>query len=164
MPAAPAPVTHRIALRLVQLGTVAIVLASLPYKPFDLDRYFVPKELVLHCCALLAALCCLVGREATGRLRVSLVDVLLLGFLALSVVSAAMAPNLWLAQRAISISLSGIALFWVARVLARSGFRRQIVIAAACAVVVAACTALLQAYGVKSQYFSLNRAPGGTFG
>lgn len=164
MPSAPVSVTNRIALRLVQLGTIAIVLASLPYKPFDLDRYFVPKELVLHTCALLAALFCLVGRDGDGRIRVSFVDGLLLGFLALSAASAAMAPNLWLAQRAISISLSGVALFWVARALARSGLRRGLVSAAALAVVVGASTALLQAYGIKSQYFSLNRAPGGTFG
>src|SRR5690242_9120322 len=127
MPSAPVSVTNRIALRLVQLGTIAIVLASLPYKPFDLDRYFVPKELVLHACALLAALLYLLGREGDGRLRVTRVDVLLLGFLALSAVSAAMAPNLWLAERAIAISLSGVTLFWVARGLARSGYRRHLV-------------------------------------
>src|SRR5579871_2935074 len=120
MPSAPVPLSNRIALRLVQLGTIAVVLASLPYKPFDLDRYFVPKELVLHSCALVAALLGLAAL-GSGKLRVSLVDVLLLGYLALSAVSAAMAPNLWLAQRAVSISLSGMALFWVARALARSG-------------------------------------------
>jgi O-antigen ligase len=36
--------------------------------------------------------------------------------------------------------------------------------AAAALVAVAAGTALLQAYGVRTEYFSVNRAPGGTFG
>ena len=40
------PRADRVALLLVQAGAIAVVLASLPYKAFDLDRYFVPKELV----------------------------------------------------------------------------------------------------------------------
>ena len=32
----------------IQAGVIAAVVAALPYKVFELDRYFVPKELVLH--------------------------------------------------------------------------------------------------------------------
>src|SRR5689334_7138353 len=39
---------ERAALVLVQIGVVLVVLIALPYKTFDLDRFFVPKELVLH--------------------------------------------------------------------------------------------------------------------
>jgi O-antigen ligase len=39
-----------------------------------------------------------------------------------------------------------------------------LLIALALAVVVAAGTSLAQAYGIQSEYFSLNRVPGGTFG
>src|SRR5579859_1513920 len=116
--------SHRIALRVLQLGAVAVVLASLPYKAFDLDRYFVAKELVLHACALIAGLLCLMSRGADGRMRLSAVDLLLLGFLAVSAASAVLAPNLWLAQRAVAISVSGVVLFWVARTLAREGLQR----------------------------------------
>src|SRR4051812_35357609 len=45
----------RAALLALQFGALAVVLASVPYKAFDLDRYFVPKELVLHLCAATAA-------------------------------------------------------------------------------------------------------------
>ena len=44
----------RLILILASLGAIAVVLAVVPYKAFDLDRYFVPKELVVHVCATLA--------------------------------------------------------------------------------------------------------------
>ena len=43
--------TQRVAARALSIGTVAVVVAALPYKVFELDRYFVPKELVLHLAA-----------------------------------------------------------------------------------------------------------------
>src|SRR5437667_269365 len=46
----------------------------------------------------------------------------------------------------------------------RAGLVRPLVAALAFAVVAGAATCLLQAYGVPSEAFSLNRAPGGTFG
>src|SRR5829696_3724399 len=45
---------HRVALRVLQAGAIAVVLAATPYKTFELDRFFVPKELVLSVTALLA--------------------------------------------------------------------------------------------------------------
>jgi len=142
-------------------GAVAVVLAALPFKAFDLDRFFVPKELVLELAAALAALVLLARAR---RLELARVDVLLAAFLGLSALSAAFAPNWWLAGRALALSLAGAAVFWCARAAARAGWRRALVIAFALAAVVAAATALLQAYGVQSQYVSLNRAPGGTLG
>src|SRR5689334_10256349 len=105
----PAPgARDRIALHVLQLGAVAVVLLALPYKLFDLDRYFVPKELVLHAAAGIAAIL-LVSRRK--RMTLSAVDLLLAGFLAVSFVSAVFAINVWAAERALAISLSGVALF-----------------------------------------------------
>lgn len=151
----------RLALHVLQAGAVAVVLAAVPYKAFDLDRYFVPKELVVHICATLAALLCLSTRK---RLTVSVVDGLLALFLAVSLVSSVMAINGWAAQRALAISVSSVMLFWVASALRRDGLVRPLIVALAIAVVIGAATSLAQAYGVETEYFSLNRAPGGTFG
>jgi O-antigen ligase len=145
----------------MQIGAVAVVLAASPYKVFDLDRYFVPKELVLHVVAATAALLLVAGRS---RLTLSLLDRVLVGFLLVSLISAVFATNVWVAERALAISISGVLLFWVASALRRAGMERALVIALAFAVVVCAATSLAQAYGVESQYFSLNRAPGGTLG
>ena len=160
-PAYSPPRSDRVALVLVQLGAIAVVLASLPYKPFDLDRYFVPKELALHVAAVGAALCCLLPR---GRLTLARIDWLILGYLGVSFASAVFAENHWLAARALAISLSGAALFWVGRILRRDGFSRPVLWALGISGALGAGTALLQAYGVTSEYFSLNRSPGGTFG
>ncbi len=56
----------RFALRVMQIGAVAVVLAASTYKVFELDRYFVPKELALHLSALIAGL--LAVRAFAGRL------------------------------------------------------------------------------------------------
>jgi len=151
----------RIALRLLQLGAIVVVLAATPYKVFDLDRYFVPKELALHVCAAAAAFLCI---QHVRRIRLTIVDLLIAGFLVVSLVSAALATNRWAAERALAISLSGAALFWVASSLRRAGLVRPLIVALAIAVVIGAATSLAQAYGVQTEYFSLNRAPGGTFG
>ena len=92
------------------------------------------------------------------------VDLLLAAFLVASVLSAAFSTNRWLAERAVAISLSGAALFWVAGTLRRAGLARPLLVALAAGVVIGAGTSLAQAYGVQSEYFSLNRSPGGTFG
>jgi len=142
-------------------AAAAVVLAAAPYRAFDLDRFFVPKELVLHVSALLLALACL--RRARG-LALTRVDLLLAAYLALSVVSALFAPNHWLAERALAITLASAAVYWSARTASEGGLARQLAAACAAAAVLAAATSLAQAYGVTSDYFSLNRAPGGTFG
>ena len=152
---------EKAALLIIQLGAVAIVLIALPYKAFDLDRYFVPKELVLHVVAVLAALL-LIG--ALRRVTVNVIDVLLIAFLAVSVISSSFAINLWAAERALAISFAGAALFWSASALRRAGLVRPLLVAVTAAVVLGAVASLAQAYGIESEYFSLNRIPGGTFG
>lgn len=153
---------ERLALLLVQVGVVLVVLIALPYKTFDLDRFFVPKELVLHATAALAALLCLSARR---RLELTVADLCLAGFLLLSLVSAAFAQNWWLAGRGLAISISGALLFWVGITLKQAGLQRPVLAAVALAVIVGAATALVQAYmGPVTDLFSLNRAPGGTFG
>lgn len=162
MPVPTAPAARdRVALHLVQLGALAVVLAAVPYKTFDLDRYFVPKELVLNLCAALAALVCISNRK---RLTITVVDGLLILFLLTGLQSAVVATNHWAAERALAVSLSGAMLFWVASSLRRAGLVRPLIVALAIAVVVGAATSLAQAYGGQSELFSLNRAPGGTFG
>lgn len=153
--------SQRAALRVLQLGALVVVLVSAPYKSFDLDRFFVPKELVLNACVLVVTLLCL---WRARRIALSRVDQLLALWLVLGAVSAVFATNWWLAGRAVAISLAGAACFWCARALARAGLSRPLVAALAFAGVLGAATALLQAYGVRTELFSLNRAPGGTFG
>ncbi len=161
MPAPPPTGRDRLALHILQLGAIAVVLLALPYKLFDLDRYFVAKELVLHVCAVSAALLCISTRR---RITLTVIDVLLATFLISGFVSLLFATNVWAAERALAISLSGAALFWVASALRGVGLVRPLVVALAFAVVLGAATSLAQAYGVQTEYFSLNRAPGGTFG
>lgn len=145
----------------IALGIIAVMIVALPLKVFELDRYFVPKELVLHLVALSGAIV-LVAKRAS--VRDSLVDVLLLVFLGWSAASALFATNHWVAQRALAISISSIAVFWYSRYAAQRGGYRTILVACAIATVVAAAAGLAQAYGIRSDYFSLNRAPGGLFG
>ena len=84
------------ALGALQIGALAVVLASTPFKPFELDRFFVPKELALHVAAFVCVLFCL-GRLRT--LALDRVDFFLVAFGVLSVVSAIFASNRWLSTR-----------------------------------------------------------------
>ncbi|MGH7624745.1 MAG: O-antigen ligase family protein [Gemmatimonadaceae bacterium] len=161
MSAAAGPRGTRFAAAALSVGAVAVILATVPFKAFDLDRFFLPKELVLHVVALAAVLPLL---ASATRLRLTRVDVLLVAYLVLSGLSAIFAGNRWLAGRSLAISLSAAAVFWSARAAAQVGVQRALLVALALAAVLAALTALLQAYGVDSAYISLNRAPGGTLG
>jgi O-antigen ligase len=151
----------RVALRVIQAGALATVLVAAPYKVFDLDRYFVPKELVLVAAATLAGA---IALGAVRRVALTRVDTLLAAFLVVSVLSALHAANPWLAWRAVAVSAAGITLFWAARAVSRAGYEREVLAGVALAIVAAAVTSLLQAYGVRGDLFSLNRAPGGTLG
>src|SRR5256885_4834988 len=151
----------RISLRVVQLGAIAVVLAVTTFFSYELDRFFVPKELVLHATAVLAALFAIrTLREATA----TTIDRLLAGYVALGVLSAAFATNRWLGMRALAIGASSVLLFWIARRLRDAGLARPLVAALAIAVVAIAVTSLLQTYGVETTLFSENRSPGGTLG
>jgi O-antigen ligase len=157
----PSPGFARYAIAVLALAGIAVMLAAAPYRAFDLDRFFVPKELVLHAAALLLAVPLLwrPGARATTR-----TDLLLLMFVGVSTVSALFASNLWLATRSLAITWSSMVVFWAAGEAARAGRTRAIVAVASFAVVVAVVTSLLQAYGLDSPYFSSSRVPGGTLG
>lgn len=145
----------RAALRVIQLGAIAVVLAVTTLNVFELDRFFVPKELVLHATAIVAALLVIRRIQATRLLSL---------FLLVSAVSAVFATNPWLAMRAIAITASGILLFWTARAIRESGEADRLLDGLALAVVIAAVVSLMQAYGLESLFFSDSRAPGGTLG
>ena len=83
---------QKLALRVLQGGAIAVVLMAATYKVFELDRFFVPKELVLHLTALLAGILCL---GSARRVSLGRVDLLLAGFLGLGAISAALAQNPW---------------------------------------------------------------------
>lgn len=145
------------------VGALATGLWSAPYKSFDLDRFFVPKELALHATALLVALPLVLRLR---RIRFSGIDVLLAFFLVMSTISALLAPNHWLSARALAITWSSLVVFWsIGAVVAGKPRRGHAIVGVlVIAMLAVVATALAQAYGVESVHFSANRAPGGTLG
>jgi hypothetical protein len=152
---------QRLATRVIQLGAIAVVIAVTTFHAFELDRFFVPKELVLHATALLAAL---FAFAALRRIAFTRVDLLLTAYVLLGAASALFATNGWLALRALAISASAVLLFWTARALREAGLANAVLNALALAIVLVAVTSLVQAYGVDLELFSRSRAPGGTLG
>lgn len=148
---------RRAELRILQIGAIAIVIAASTFNAFELDRFFVPKDLVLHVVALVA------GAIAMRHIVITRSDRFLVWFLGLSAISALFATNHWLAFRALAISTSAALLFWIARSMNLEE-RLALVNAIALAIVVVAITSLVQAYGVDLAIFSVNRVPGGTLG
>ena len=146
----------RISLRVLQAGAIAVVVAVSTFHAFELDRFFIAKELVLHVAAVLGALFAWRGLR---DLEMTRLDWLLAAFLGLSALSALFATNRWLGLRGLTISVSSVLILWAART-----HRRALVGALAFAVIVAAVTSLLQTYGLDIELFSENRAPGGTLG
>ncbi len=158
-----APLAAPAAIVLIALGALAVGLVAAPYRSFDLDRFFVPKELALHVTALCLGPLAIWRRP---RLAYSGVDLLLGLFLGLSMVSAVFATNHWVAERSLAVTWSSLVVFWSATavVAGRPIRERAVVGALVFAVLAVAATSLAQAYGVDSTYFSANRAPGGTLG
>lgn len=146
-----------VALRVLQIGAIAAVLIASDQTVFDLDRFLVPKELVVHAMAFLAAIFAL---GVLRRLEMTRADWLLVLYLALSAVSAAFATNGWLGFRAFALSASVILIFWTARALGDA----RLINALAIAVVIASLTSLLETYGVRLSIFASTRVPGGTLG
>jgi O-antigen ligase len=137
------------------------MLAAVSYKVFELDRYFIPKELVLNAAAFLIAVVVFTG----GRIhKLDIVDALISAFLIWSCASALFASNHWIAQRALGVSFASAIIFWGARRASEGGMHRMLLGAAGAASVAAAVTSLAQAYGLESDWFTLARAPGGTLG
>ena len=142
-------------------GVIAVMLAALSLKVFELDRYFIPKELVLNAAAMLLLTILIARPRALPR---SIPDGLLAVYLGWSTLSAIFATNHWLAQRALALTLSSIIVYWSARRIRSDKTKRMLLGAAALASIVAALTSLAQAYGFETEYFTLARAPGGTLG
>ena len=98
------PAGGRAAFTILAVGAVLVVLAVVTWRDYELDRFYVPKELVLHLTAAAAGLASL---RAFRRMAWSWIDGLLLAYVALGVVSALLAQNGWLATRASSFSSTG---------------------------------------------------------
>src|SRR5687768_11148105 len=98
-----------LAVRILQLGAVAVVLAATLHRAFDLDRFLITKELVWHATAALAGL---FAFRALRTLELTLVDKLLAAYLGLSFLAAVFATNHWLGFRGFAISVSSVLLFW----------------------------------------------------
>ena len=112
MTSAPAPRAARLALIVMCGGAVAVVLAAATFRAFELDRFFIPKELVLHLTAVAATLLLLTDRRSLSLNRS---DTFFAAFLALSALSAVFASNHWLAARSLAVSASLFAIYWSAR-------------------------------------------------
>ena len=145
----------------VWMAALGASLGVVTYRAFDLDRFFVPKELALHAGALVivVALCASGWRAARSRTQVALI-----AWVALSALSGLAATSGWHALRAVELSLSAAVVFWGASQLQTSGRERAVAIALGAAVTLAAGSSLAQAYGFKLDAFAVNRAPGGMLG
>src|SRR5512142_1778440 len=108
---------ERLAVRAIQIGAVVVVLVASTLTVFDLDRFFVPKDIALHATAFAAGVLSFRALRKTATTRA---DLYLVGCLALGALSAAFATNHWLGLRALAVSASGVALFWSARGLRRA--------------------------------------------
>lgn len=154
-------VAPRLLLAGVAIAAFGGALASVAYRAFDLDRFFVPKELALHVGAAMIMVALLQRAGPRPRTRI---DLTLGAWLLLSVASTLAATSGWHAIRALAISASAAAMFWGAVTLREAGRARAVVGILALSATLAAATSLAQAYGVESDFFSANRAPGGTLG
>lgn len=151
----------RAAAHLLGAGLLLAVLVALPAAPTDLDRHQLPKETLVHLVTWLAVL---LARPLPVRgLRPAAgwaLGVLLL----VTACSALTAGNGWLALRAASLMLTGVAAFLTARHLAALGQGPVLLGWCGVAGVIGAATGLAQAYGAQSPLFATTRIPGGTFG
>lgn len=145
---------------LLTVAAVGIILLGLRSNVYDLDRYLVPKSVALHATALLA-LPVLLFRWR--RVRLALVDALLVVFVAWSTASALLAHNHWLAMAGLGISFSSATVYVAARSLAPNQ-RATLVAALAFAAALGSGLGVAQAYGADWSFLGTTRPPGGTFG
>jgi hypothetical protein len=150
--------------RALSLGTLAVGLAALPDRIFELDRFFVPKEIALHVGAAAALFVAWSPAGAADRFArpgdrpPDGIDLALGLFVVASAASGLLAASGWLATHAVAVTAAGAALFWAARAAAARGGTTAVLRAVAILPAIAVATALAQAYGAHSDYFSLNRA------
>ncbi|MEA3245959.1 MAG: O-antigen ligase family protein [Gemmatimonadota bacterium] len=145
----------------IAVAAVGGALAATTFRSFDLDRFFLPKELALQVGAGVAAV---VLASRRGPRRWSVADLLLLAWVAMSVASGIGATSGWHALRALAITGGGAAMFWAGAALRAAGRGRHVAVILAVAATAASASALAQAYGFDWTVFATNRAPGGTLG
>ena len=152
---------RRAAADVLGLGLVLAVIIALPAAPSDLDRHQLPKESVIHLATWMAVV---LARPPLSRgfSRAALIGLGL--FLSLSLTSAILATNPWIALRACALSVTGVAAFMTAHALGEQGFGDRLLRWCGIAAGIGVATALAQAYGLDSVLFASTRAPGGTFG
>jgi O-antigen ligase len=150
----------RAAAVLLVLGAFGVVLAGVESPRFDLDRYLVPKALVLH---LVALGMLLLGFPSLRAARWGYAEWLFVAFVASSGVSTALATNRWLALSAWGIGVSSLVLLLAAREVAQT-HRWQVLAGVVAAAVVGAGFGIAQAYGASWELLAETRPPGGTFG
>ncbi|HVZ49014.1 MAG TPA: O-antigen ligase family protein [Gemmatimonadaceae bacterium] len=143
------------------VAAVGGAVAAVSFRAFDLDRFFVPKELALHVAALMIVVPLTRRRAPAPWTRA---DLALAAWLAVSAASAVLATSGWLAARALALSLSAAMIFWAGPSLYDAGRARGVAALLAVAATLAAGSSLAQAYGVSVDLFSANRAPGGLLG
>jgi hypothetical protein len=144
---------------LLVVGAYGVVLAGVTSAVFDLERYQMPKALVLHGVALALVAVGAARRPARGGPVVGLV----LAFVAWSALSAVFASNPWLALGAWGVSLSGLVVL-MATGSVEAGARDRAAAWIVGAVVLGAALGVLQAYGWEPPWLTSSRPPGGTFG
>jgi O-antigen ligase len=127
---------------------------------FDLERYLVPKALVLHATALGLLL---LGFPSLRAPRWGYAEWLLVAFVGVGALSAALAENRWLALSGWGIGLSSLVLLLAAREVAER-YRWGVLSGLVTAAVLGAGLGIAQAYGVDWDWLADTRPPGGTFG
>jgi hypothetical protein len=145
----------------LSLAVLAAALIVVRAPLFDLDRFLLPKELVLHLAAAVTGVVIVLGRDEHA---VTTIDILLAALLGLSVLSALLATNHWLAFRTVAMTLSGIVVFRAARLVSNTEHLPVLLGGLALAVTIGALTGVAQAYGWTTELLAASRAPGGTFG
>lgn len=151
----------RAAAHVLGAGLVVAVLAALPVAPSDLDRHQLPKETLVHIATWLAVL---LARPIPPRGLRPAALFALTALVTITVLSGGLAGNGWLAMRAGSLILTGVAAFVTARHLAARGMASVLLAWCGLAGVAGVATGLAQAYGAQSSLFAATRVPGGTFG
>jgi O-antigen ligase len=151
----------------IAIGALGAVLASLPAPFLDVERFQYPKELALHLTALIAAPAALWSARQ-DKLRVGPVDAALCAWLLLSA-AAALATvwteqNPWLALRALSITSSSVAVFFVASSMSARGLGAPLLAIAVAATALVAGGVVLEAFGWVDTLSLPRRGPGATLG
>jgi putative inorganic carbon (hco3(-)) transporter len=137
------PRSSLFALLILQTGVVLCVLVLVPLPGVCL--YSEPKELVVDLVGLTAASFCLVS---ACSIDIDWADLFLGLLLVFSILSACLAAtDTREALRTVGMTISGVAVFWSSRRLARQNQRQPLLDAAAIAVVLVSVTIIIDSFG-----------------